>query len=285
MSCHVPGPMHGPGAWTWNMAPVYTHAQSPISTISLLRPSTVIRYVAVYANSPRAYAYACTTPSSTYPPTHLRRVISKQHLSESGPWLLPAGSRGWSAGAQIGARLTRLFPACHCQCLVSLRAPVSPPPPRPLSLRAFAFLLFARPRCPLARSRCARSPLCRLLPRRAARWVACLESPPHTDTLWPSRHVYRDGSREIEHGTLRQSHRQAARLGPCLPTYLHRQRHRHRHRHTTTTARTSRPTAPIRPVDGTSQAPHSAANKRARLRSANFPSPGLPALSLTDCLR
>jgi hypothetical protein len=143
MSCHVPGPMHGPGAWTWNMAPVYTHAQSPISTISLLRPSTVIRYVAVYANSPRAYAYACTTPSSTYPPTHLRRVISKQHLSESGPWLLPAGSRGWSAGAQIGARLTRLFPACHCQCLVSLRAPVSPPPPRPLSLRAFAFLLFA----------------------------------------------------------------------------------------------------------------------------------------------
>jgi hypothetical protein len=160
-------------ARTWGLdmehgACVYTRTVPHLHHLPSTPEYGKIRYVAVYANSPRAYAYACTTPSSTHPPAASN---SKQHLSESGPWLLPAGSCGWSAGAQIGARLTRLFPACHCQCLVSLRAPVSPP--RPLSLRAFAFWLFARARCPLARSRCARSPLCRLLPRRGCEvgWV------------------------------------------------------------------------------------------------------------------
>jgi hypothetical protein len=168
MSCHVPGPMHGPGAWTCNMAPVYTHAQSP--HLHHL-PSTP-----EYGKQDTYVADLCRQPPririrmhNSYPPAASNLKAAPQRVGAL------AGSCGWSAGTQIGARLTRLFPACHCQCLVSLRA-------RPFRLRArvrfrCAHLLFcssrASKRCPLARSRCARSPLCRLLPRRGARWVGC----------------------------------------------------------------------------------------------------------------
>jgi hypothetical protein len=172
-------------ARTWGLdmehgACVYTRTVPHLHHLPSTPEYGKIRYVAVYANSPRAYAYACTTPSSTHPPAASN---SKQHLSESGPWLLPAGSCGWSAGAQIGARLTRLFPACHCQCLVSCAPPVSLRSAARICFLLFGAPLQARlPRSPLAGSRCAYlRPLCRLVPR-GPRWVPRVA---HTHTLCP----------------------------------------------------------------------------------------------------
>jgi hypothetical protein len=124
---------------------------------------------------------------STHPPAASNLKAAPQ--LESGA-LAVAGCAGcgWSAGAQIGALLTRLFPACHCQCLVSLRA-------RPFRLRVrvrfrCAHLLFCSSRASAARLHVAAARVvrcaCRLLPRRGARWVGCLEAPPtrtHIRTL------------------------------------------------------------------------------------------------------
>jgi hypothetical protein len=186
--CTGLGMEHGACVYT-NRTHTHTHththatrAQSPISTISLLRPSTVnkIGSCSMQTAPARIRMHNSLIHLSTHPSA---ASDSKQHFSESGPWLC------WLAGV-VGPpalRLAHVLPGSSQPVTVSVLS-VALRPFRFAPLRAFAFCFSGR--------RCRRACLAVRLQVAAARtyvrcavWSrergGCLESPTHTHTLCP----------------------------------------------------------------------------------------------------
>jgi hypothetical protein len=136
--CPSTDPRPGHGTWDMNMgACVYTnrthtHTHSPPSPpFPLLRPSTVnnVHSRSMHRRPPPLCAYCIPHTHAQLPSVHL--------FSESGALACVCG---WSAGAQIGARLYQALPSLSLSVsLVSLRARARFASASLRAMRLFAF--------------------------------------------------------------------------------------------------------------------------------------------------